>query len=377
VFALQMTAVLPITHAVTPIPARPLRLPALLAALAVLLAAVALTASPAHANTGSFVVGVSDNKPGTFFDPRLKQVGIRTARVVIPWNAISRDPTSVFSWMNGARTQGIQPLVAFDRTRGNQCPQRPCNLPSVKQFNREFRRFRRAYPWVRYYTPWNEANHPGQPTVKRPDRVADFHNVIMRNCKRCTVVAGDPLDTPGVGGWMRSYEKRLKTRHKRKVRIWGLHNYISANYFTRDRTVEALRATKADIWLTETGGIVQMLTFDATRLEYDEQRAARALDYAFRVKTDFPCRVKRIYVYNWKAAPRDRFDTGLIHPDGRARPAFEVLANAMQASSPVQQGKQRCAEFRARQAKQRRATRKAARTQAGTRAAQQRKVTRR
>lgn len=354
VLSLQMRPAVPITGAVTPHPARHLRLPALFAALAALLVVAGLAAGPVHANTGSFAVGVSDNKPGTFFDPRLKQVGIRTARLVIPWNAISRDPAGVHAWLNGARSEGIQPLVAFDRTRGNQCPKRPCYLPTVKQFDREFRTFRRAYPWVRYYTPWNEANHPGQPTAKRPDRVADYHDVIMRNCKRCTVVAGDPLDTAGVGGWMRSYEKRLRTRHKRKVAIWGLHNYISANYFTRARTVEALRATKADVWLTETGGIVQMLTFDATRLEYDEQRAARALDYAFRVKTDFPCRVKRIYVYNWKAAPRDRFDTGLINPDGRARPAFQVLANAMQASSPVQQGPQRCAEFRARQAKQRR-----------------------
>lgn len=377
VLSLQMPPILPITHAVTLHPARLLRLPALVVALVAVLAAAAVAPHAADAKTGSLVVGVSDNKPGTFFDPRLKEIGIRTARLVIPWNAISRDPAGVYAWMNGARSEGIQPLVAFDRTRGNQCPKRPCNLPSVKQFRREFKRFRRAYPWVRYYTPWNEANHPGQPTAKRPDRVADFHDVIMDTCKRCRVVAGDPLDTAGVSGWMRSYEKRLRTRHKRKVAIWGLHNYISANYFTRARTVEALRATKADVWLTETGGIVQMLTFDATRLEYDEQRAARALDYAFRVKTDYPCRVKRIYVYNWKAAPRDRFDTGVIHPDGRARPAFKVLANAMQASSPVQQGTARCKAYRARLAKQRRATRKAAKKRADTRPSKQRKVTRR
>lgn len=355
VLTLQMRPAVPITHAVTPRPAHPLRLPAVIAALvlAALLAAAALATAPAHAATGSYVVGISDNKPGTFFDPRLKEVGIRTARLVIPWNAISRDPKSVAAWMNGARSHGIKPLIAFDRTRGNNCPKRPCYLPTVKQFQREFRKFRKAYPSVRWYTPWNEANHPGQPTAKRPDRVADFHDVIADACRRCTVVAGDPLDTIGVSGWMRSYEKRLKRKHRRTVRVWGLHNYISANYFSSAGTREALKATKADIWLTETGGIVQMLTFDATRLNYDENRAARALDFAFRLKTDFPCRIKRIYVYNWQAAHKDRFDTGVINPDGRARPAFTVLANAMQASSPVQQGRARCAEFRARQAKQR------------------------
>lgn len=315
----------------------------------------AVVTAPAHAVTGSYTVGVSDNKPSTFFDPRLKQIGIRTARLVIPWNGITRDPKTIATWMDAARSHGIQPLVAFDRTRGNNCPQRPCYLPTAKQFAREFKKFRKKYKHVRYYTPWNEANHPGQPTAKRPDRVADFHDAIADQCKKCVVVAGDPLDTAGVGGWMRSYEKRLKTKHRRKVGIWGLHNYVSANYFSTSGTREALKATKADVWLTETGGIVQMLTYQqATRLEYDEARAARALAFALGLMAKYPCRFKRIYVYNWQAAPKDRFDTGVINPDGRARPSFNVLADALQASSPIQQAKARCADLRARQAKSRR-----------------------
>jgi hypothetical protein len=345
---------MPIIHDVTP---RHLDLRvrvaigALLCAIAI---AIALAGAPAHAATGSYAVGVSDNKPSTFLDPRFKQIGLRTARLIIPWNAISQEPQRLAAWMDATRANGIQPLVAFDRTRSNKCPQRPCYLPTVAQYAREFKKFRKAYPYARYFSPWNEANHPGQPTAKRPDRVADFHDAIVDTCRTCVVVAGDPLDTTGVGGWMRSYEQRLRTKHRRKVAIWGLHNYVSANYFSRAGTAEALRATKADIWLTETGGIVQMLTFDATRLEYDEARAARALDFAFRLKTDYPCRIKRLYVYNWQAAPKDRFDTGVIHPDGRPRPAFTVLTAAMQASSPVQQGAARCAAFRTAQAKSRR-----------------------
>lgn len=323
----------------------------MLAALgAVVVALLAFAARPAMA---SYAVGVADNKPATFSDPRLKQIGIKTARVVFPWNAISRDPQTIADYMSAAKAHNIQVLVAFDRTRGNQCPQKPCTLPSVKQYKREFTRFHKKYRYVKYFSPWNEANHPGQPTAKRPDRVADFHDVIMDTCRKCTVVAGDPLDSSGVGGWMRSYEKRLRVKHKRTVKIWGLHNYISANYFSTAGTREALKATKANIWLTETGGIVQMLTFDSTRLNYDEGRAARALQFAFDLKASWPCRIMRMYVYNWQAAPKDRFDTGVINPDGRARPAFGVLSQAMQPSSPVQQGKARCADFRAIQAKQR------------------------
>lgn len=315
-------------------------------------------ASPAHAESDyarTHAIGISDNKPSTFFDPRLGDIGIRTARVVLPWNAISADKEGVAAWMDSAKNSDVQPLVAFDRTRGNQCPQRPCNLPSVKRFKREFKRFHKQYPKVRYFSPWNEANHPGQPTAKRPDRVADFHDVIMDVCKKCRVVAGDPLDTPGVGKWMKSYEKTLKREHRRKVTRWGLHNYISANYFSLSGTREALKATKADVWLTETGGIVQMLTFDETRLNYDEERAKRALEFAFKVMAKYPCRIKRMYVYNWQAAPNDRFDTGLIHHDGRARPGFEALTDALREDATVQQRSKRCKALRARHAKARKA----------------------
>lgn len=345
-----------------------LRTPGVVSAVIAILVAVAAFASgPARAADAkkadfarSHAIGISDNKPSTFFDPRLTEIGVRTTRVILPWNAISRDKEGVAAWMNGAKGTNMQPLVAFDRTRGNQCPQRPCYLPSVKQFKREFKRFHKAYPKVRYFSPWNESNHPGQPTAKRPDRVADFHDVIMDVCKKCRVVAGDPLDTTGVGGWMRSYEKRLKQKHRRKVTRWGLHNYISANYFSIAGTREALKATKADIWLTETGGIVLMRTFDATRLEYDEERAKRALEFAFKVMAKYPCRIKRMYVYNWQAAHNDRFDTGLIHPDGRARPAFEALEEALRKDATVQQRSKRCRALRARHAKKRKAKRAAA-----------------
>jgi hypothetical protein len=41
-------------------------------------------------------------------------------------------------------------------------------------------------------------------------------------------------------------------------------------------------------------------------------------------------RVARVYVYNWTGAARDaRFDAGLVGPDGRPRPAYEVLRAAL------------------------------------------------
>lgn len=328
-----------------------------LAGVVVLLLTLAWAMAAPHtasAATGSLAVGVSDNKPGTFGDPRLRQIGVKTARLVIPWNAISVDPATVDAWISSAKATGVQPLIAFDRTRTNKCPNRPCYLPTVKQYTREFRKLMRKYPHLRLFSPWNEANHPNQPTAKQPERVADYHDAIMDTCKRCTVAAGDPLDSTGVGTWMKRYERRLKATHRRRVAVWGLHNYISANYFSTKGTQEALKATKADIWLTETGGIVLMYTFDkALRLAFDEDRAARALTFAMNLMSKYPCRLKRIYVYNWQAAAKDRFDTGLIRPDGTTRPGYDILTQALQPTSPVQQAPARCAQLRAKQAQSR------------------------
>ncbi len=57
----------------------------------------------------------------------------------------------------------------------------------------------------------------------------------------------------------------------------------------------------------------------------DEQRAARSIRYAFRLAREHP-RVKRVYLYNWTGAkPTDRFDSGLIGPNGTARPGYDAL----------------------------------------------------
>ncbi len=57
----------------------------------------------------------------------------------------------------------------------------------------------------------------------------------------------------------------------------------------------------------------------------DERRAARSVAYALQLARDNE-RVERVYLYNWTAAkPADRFDSGLIGPDGRPRPGYEAL----------------------------------------------------
>ena len=78
---------------------------------------------------------------------------------------------------------------------------------------------------------------------------------------------------------------------------------------------------RGDVWLTETGGIVKF----GRNFPRDEQRAARSVTFALKLARDNE-RVKRVYLYNWTGArPTDRFDSGLIAPDGTARPGYDAL----------------------------------------------------
>jgi hypothetical protein len=198
---------------------------------------------------------------------------------------------------------------------------KPRKLPSAAEFRTAFRAFRKRYPDVEVYAPWNEINHVSQPTHDQPQRAAEYYNVVKAECAGCTVLAGDVLDQPGMTRYLKRYSRHLDG----DPRLWGLHNYADSNRF-RDRGLQAMQATvRGDIWLTETGGIVRF----GRSFPHSEQRAARAVAYALRLARS-NARVKRIYLYNWTGSKRtDRFDAGLIAPDGTARPAFDVLAEAL------------------------------------------------
>jgi hypothetical protein len=275
------------------------------------------TASPPGVHE-DLVVGIGDQQAMMFGDPRFKALGLRDARFVA-----SYDTTSVrfereiaHNWLAEARRAGVRPFVTFGHSRVH-----PKKLPSVAEFRTAFRAFHKRYPQVDTYAPWNEINHVSQPTSRDPARAAEYYNVVRAECDDCTVVAGDVLDQPGMTRYVAAYRRGLDGSPK----IWGLHNYADANRFRKSGLSALLKAVSGEIWLTETGGIVQF----GRAFPRSERRAARAVQYAFdlAVKTE---RVRRIYLYNWTGGKAgDRFDAGIVGPGGEPRPAYEVLRKAL------------------------------------------------
>jgi len=139
-------------------------------ALATLLAGVVAFALLAGAATAKPTVGIADHNASTFSDPNYRALGVRIARLVIPYDAVlnggwERDRVDL--WTAAATASGVEPM-AFNhsRTAGK--------VPTVAEYRRHIKAFHARYPQVHVITPWNEANYTSQPTAKNPRLAAEF-----------------------------------------------------------------------------------------------------------------------------------------------------------------------------------------------------------
>ncbi|MEA2424732.1 MAG: hypothetical protein QOH13_1142 [Thermoleophilaceae bacterium] len=268
-------------------------------------------------------IGISDQQPTTFTDPLFQVLKVKYARLVTPWNSILTEPARLDTWLQAARAQGARPLVSFEHTRGQICPGKRCKGPSAAQYKKAWKAFHKKYSWVKDISPWNEINSATQPTGKRPDLAALYYNTVRASCRGCSIVAADLLDASNIRRYVAAFLKKAKG----KPRLWGLHNYTDTNRFRSRGTNALLQTVKGTVWLTETGGVVKFVTQGGkVALPKSESRAKKAMDYMFRLAELNAKRIKRIYVYQWKINNVfDRFDAGVVRPDGTPRPSFDVL----------------------------------------------------
>jgi len=269
------------------------------------------------------LVGIGEQSPDLFEDARFHATGIRNARLLVPWDLVKMGGGPLHSadvWLDRARRDGVEPLVSFGHSMSER---RQLKLPSVREYTAQVKAFRVRYPWVRQFSTWNEANLASkQPTGRHPRRAAVFFRALKKQCRGCTVVAAELLVT---GNWrMWRWIRAFRERAGRGRLIFGLHNYPDVTRLRSRATRSfARRVRNAELWVTETGGIVRHRNFD-----YDEDRAARAVRHAFKLVSALP-RVRRLYVYNWRYDGNERWDSGLISLDGTERRAYFELLDAL------------------------------------------------
>ncbi|MEA2144126.1 MAG: hypothetical protein QOI64_2556 [Solirubrobacteraceae bacterium] len=313
------------------------RLRAALVALLILTGALAGTFAPSRAGAmmdvplaqepqlSAVAIGIADQKPDMFVDPRFVSLGITHARLAVGWDVLTNRASAaeLEAWLGRAREAGVQPLISFMHSRGRNRRA----LPSPLRLRREFRRLRELYPWVTTYATWNEANHCGEPLCHRPKTAAAYYRVLRRECPSCTILAPEMLDMPGMGRWVRQFSRWLGFT----PRLWGLHNYVEANRFRTVRLRELLSATHgAEIWLTETGGLVRRDNNSTTDIPEGVRHAGDVTRFIFdEIVPRYPL-ITRVYIYHWNSSSRkDTWDSALIAPGGRERSALFVLSRVV------------------------------------------------
>jgi hypothetical protein len=290
-------------------------------------AALLVAASAAHAA----LVGLADQQPESYADPRAQALGLRHARLTVPWDAATSEPQVVATWLAAVRAAGMAPHVAFEHLATDRCPGQPCTTPTAAQYGAAIRRFVALFPQVRTYTTWNEANHASQPVADDPEAVAAYYDALRSACPGCTIVAGDVLDSGSYRRWLQRFLSASTTT----PRLWGLHDYGDVTYGRTTGVDTVLATVPGRLWIEETGGLVSLRNAAGRQtFAVAEDSAARAIDRAFAIAAANP-RVTRMYVYQWRANTGDRFDAGLVRPDGAARPSYAALARDLAAQAAL------------------------------------------
>ncbi len=287
-----------------------------------ILALSLLGTAQAHARP---VVALSDNVTATLTDKRFKATGIKRVRKLVPYDDVVRGGwrlAELDRWFATARAQGIEPLVSFYRSyRGKK------RLPTVAGYRKYFRAFRARYPWVKHFSTWNEANFPAaQPTGNYPKRTAQFYRVARKECAgaRCKVLTHDfrADGSKHAAWWLRVFKRHMG----RGPHTWGLVSHPDVNRFSTSRTRWFLRHTRGNVWAVEVGAV----NFFGRGMRPSIRRQTNAMRYLMYRYPRVSRRLKRMYIYHWRAAKHDRlWDSGLLSASGRRRPAYFILFQAL------------------------------------------------
>jgi hypothetical protein len=318
----------------------------LLAALAsalVLLAALLLApsvgaarvSSKPRAHASSYLVGIGDEHPAMFSDPLYRQLHTKIARLIVAYDVVAHPYflNQAYTWIHDAEAQHVQVLVAFYHSEYSAT-----RMPSVALYQHDVQKFLKLFPTVKQYQSWDEANRgnvarafssPSAPLAAR------YYQALLRVCKGCTVLGLDVLDAANIGPtleYIHEFKREIGRLRTVMPKYWGLHNYSDVNRFESWRTRELAEALGGQVWLTETGGIVQFGPSFLNRHGSGLARAAQALKYMFSLASG-SSRVKRLYIFDWTGGVTStRFDAGLMDSRYKPRPGYVVVCRQLHAA---------------------------------------------
>jgi hypothetical protein len=232
----------------------------------------------------NIAVAIADENATMFNSPYYQALHLKKTRYFIPWNAIT----------NPRALQGADAFVATE------------------------------------WGVWNEENHVSEPTYKSPTRAAQFFVAMRSICHGCTIVALDVLDSSDAPKYIKSFYKALSATQRKQANLVGIHNYEDVNHVRTKGTKSVITAVdaqnkKAQFWITETGGLVNL----SPNFPCSQSRAASRTKYMFSLAKKFKAQVKRLYLFSWGGSDCNGFDAGLVNQNGTPRPAYNTLVQQL------------------------------------------------
>jgi hypothetical protein len=288
----------------------------------------------AHA-ASSYLTGLGDEQAEMFTNPLYTQLHTKIARYVTPYDTAERGDamTKAVAWIHGAEADHEQVLVAFYHSEHT-----PTKLPSVATYQKDVAAFVKFFPNVRQYQSWDEANRGNiKNALASPSATAaaKYYQALIRVCKGCTVIGLDVLDAANITPTLRyisEFKREISRLRTVMPKIWGLHNYSDVNRLESWRTRELISAFGGQVWLTETGGIVNFAPSFLNKHGSGLTRAAKVLKYMFAVAATH-AKIKRLYIYDWTGGNTStHFDAGLTNAHGQPRAGYVVVCRQLHAA---------------------------------------------
>ena len=239
----------------------------------------AAQAEEARQDAAPATIGIADQHGESFTDPLFTALGVKHVRLNLAWDALQYDwqVAELDAWMAQAQAAGVEPLVIFSQSR---VAGRTRLLPSPAEFRKAVDALLARYPFVHEFAAWNEANHTGQPTYRRPDAVAAYYKVLVTTLPGLQACCRPRCSTTRTSCRGRaSCASAIRRLGLPEPRLWGLHNYSDVNYLRDRATREVLKALKGKVWITESGGVVDATSPTASRFPLGAPHAARVARY--------------------------------------------------------------------------------------------------
>ena len=198
-----------------------------------------------------------------FGNPLYKQLHTRIVRYIAPYDAAVR-PYSLDKAKRWIRAAEAQHSRCWWPSTTPSTPPRSC--PASPPTSTTSQKFVKLFPHVRQYQSWDEANRGNDPAAssRAPRRAAAarYYQALLRVCKGCTVIGLDVLDAANIAPTLQLHlgiQARDLPPADGHAEDLGpaqlLRRQPPAKAGARAKSCSALGG---QVWLTETGGIVQV-----------------------------------------------------------------------------------------------------------------------